>query len=496
MLYLLTKTDENGKAIENIQFEADKSQKWAVANKNLLGHFGNALLSEWDPNRKVWGDAQWWRIDQTRKKQKIKASWTPSYQPSEREMKFDNQPGMPGIQSVNKASTVSQNLTYGHMHEDRAMPDTAKCQYCGRSLTPNKDSNLPNHMPPTTRGSDQSRLCSGSGKPEQHMYIKGPARPKRRFGIFPVREDAPSTAKCSWCQRTMKLHDGKFPAHTSHDSGYGTPSQCPSSGKPATGKHVKENKAKPSTTLFKKLSRALEPLMCAKYRDDNTRIAVEEMIRIATSPRRFDNERQFSKFLTEGVLLNVNRLVSLNIGIPQGEYVVYSITPKKAMLIPTAEVTVQETDFSKSPKTFEVYTDKLLGCWNKIEGTITEDEDSGGSQQNAPPRRFGHKEIEQTSVSKYPDVPEVVSALEKAGKTQKEVASEIGVHPSTVSRYKRATSKKGGRVPSLGSALKLADATGADVEAMFHDIEPPTPRKATSGSGGGRNETYRQGNRG
>jgi DNA-binding XRE family transcriptional regulator len=257
--------------------------------------------------------------------------------------------------------------------------------------------------------------------------------------------------------------------------------------------HMREDKSMLSTTLEKKLNRALEPFTAnAKFNDDNTQLALEEMMRITSSPRRFDDKDQFSRYLAEGVVLNINRLVSQGIGIPQGEYVLYSITGKKAMLVPTAEVTVQETDFSRSPKSFEVHTSKLLGCWNKIEGTITEDETI--NQKGKPPRRFGHKEIEQTSKSKYKSVPEVVSALERAGKTQEQVADEIGVHPSTVSRYKHATSKKGGRVPSLGKALELADATGGNIEAMFGNVEAPARRKRTSGSGGGRNPTFRQGN--
>jgi DNA-binding XRE family transcriptional regulator len=251
--------------------------------------------------------------------------------------------------------------------------------------------------------------------------------------------------------------------------------------------HMPEEKTMLSQTLENKLNCALKPLMSQLELDnDNTRLALEEMMNIAISPCRFDNRKQFARFLTEGVILNVNKLVSQGIGIPQGEYVLYSITSEKAMLIPTSEVSVQETDFSKSPQSFEIHTSKLLGCWNKIEGTIVED--------NAPPRRFGRKEIEQTSTSKYKSVPEVVSALERAGKTQEEVADEIGVHPSTVSRYKRATSHKGGRVPSLGAALKLADATGSNIEAMFGNVEPPKKRRRTGGSGGGRNPAYRQGN--
>jgi len=253
--------------------------------------------------------------------------------------------------------------------------------------------------------------------------------------------------------------------------------------------HMREDKAMLSTTLEKKLNRALGPIISnTKFNDDNTQLALEEMMRITSSPCRFDDKAQFSQYLTEGVVLNVNRLVSQGIGIPQGEYVLYSITNEKAMLVPTSDITVQETDFSKVPKAFEIHTSKLLGCWNKIEGTITEDD-------STPPRRYGHKEIEQKAKSKYKNVPEVVSALERAGKTQEEVADEVGVHPSTISRYKHATNKKGGRVPSLSAALKLADATGSNIEAMFGNVEPPTKRRPTSGSGGGRNETYRQGNR-
>ena len=258
--------------------------------------------------------------------------------------------------------------------------------------------------------------------------------------------------------------------------------------------HMREDKMMLSASLDKKLNQALEPLLAhAKFEDGSTRLALEEMIRITTSPRRFDNKNQFAQYLTEGVVLNINRLVSQGLGIPQGEYVLYNITTEKAMLVPTTEVTVQETDFTKSPKTFEVYTNRLLGCWNKIEGTITEAE-GDADETGKPPRRYGRKEIEQKSKSKYKNVPEVVSALERAGKTQEEVADEIGVHPSTVSRYKHATSRKGGRVPSLGAALKLADATGGNIEAMFGNIEPPAHRKPTSGSGGGRNVAYRQGN--
>jgi hypothetical protein len=197
--------------------------------------------------------------------------------------------------------------------------------------------------------------------------------------------------------------------------------------------HMREDKSMLSSTLDKKLNKALRPLLSSvKFDDGSTRMALEEMIRITTSSRRFDDREQFSRYLTEGVLLNISRLVSQSIGIPQGEYVLYNITGEKAMLVPTAAVSVQETDFSKSPKSFEIHTNRLLGCWNKIEGTITEDETA--DQVGKPPRRYGHKEIEQTSKSKYKSVPEVVSALERAGKTQEQVADEIGVHPSTVSR--------------------------------------------------------------
>jgi ribosome-binding protein aMBF1 (putative translation factor) len=183
-------------------------------------------------------------------------------------------------------------------------------------------------------------------------------------------------------------------------------------------------------------------------------------------------------------------------GIPQGEYVIYKITPEKAMLVPVEQATVQET-FSDKPKTYEVYTQSLLGCWNKVDRILAEaDKDTTFQGSNPGPQQAtGDKERIQHSKSKYPRRTEVKSALEKHGGSQEDVADSLGVDPSTVSRW-TADDDRGGRVPNLADAIGLEKALGTPVSAMFPDVQPSRTkhRKPTSGSGGGRNKTYQRGN--
>jgi hypothetical protein len=78
--------------------------------------------------------------------------------------------------------------------------------------------------------------------------------------------------------------------------------------------HMPEEKVMLSKTIDKKLNQALEPLLiCTKFNSDDEQLALEEMMRIAISPRRFDNKHQFFRYLTEDVVLNINRIVSQSI---------------------------------------------------------------------------------------------------------------------------------------------------------------------------------------
>ncbi len=235
---------------------------------------------------------------------------------------------------------------------------------------------------------------------------------------------------------------------------------------------------------------------------ENADRVLDEMVRVTTSGTRFDSKKEFDRYISEGVLLNINRLVSNYLGIPSGEYVIYDINSNKATLIPTADVTVQETDFSEAPKLYEIFRSQLSNCWDKAEKTIYEDNPNSDSSDDSEWRKslpggsYGDKERVQSGKSKYPRNSKVKGAIETSGMDQEDLASACGVDPSTVSRW-TASSGKGARLPSIKNAICMSKHAGQDIEAMFGSAEgPPTKsgsRRATSGSGGGRNKTFRQG---
>lgn len=270
-------------------------------------------------------------------------------------------------------------------------------------------------------------------------------------------------------------------------------SNTPRPSKAAALPQFQEGNIMISPSLDQKIDAALG--YSVFHREDSSGM-LDEMVRVTTSGLRFDSKIEFENYLTEGVLLNVNRMVSNYIGVPVGEYVIFNINNNKATLIPTADVTVQETDFVRTPKLYEIFRSQLAGCWDKTEKTISEDQDpnDSGWRKSLPGSGFGKKERVQSGKSKYPRNPKTKSAIEASGTDQEGLATACGVDPSSVSRW-TAKSGKGSRVPSLKNAMCLAKHTGGDVESMFAGAEgPPTKsRTSTSGSGGGRNKAFRQG---
>lgn len=259
--------------------------------------------------------------------------------------------------------------------------------------------------------------------------------------------------------------------------------------KSRTFPHVSENTMK-SPNITKKLDRALSVEFPNAF--DGSIPYLEEMLQVAASPRSFHSESAFRNHLSEGVLLNVNKMASNYIGIPVGEYVVYDVGSKKTLLIPTEDVKDEKMEFSESPSYWEVYTNKLLGSWNKIEKVLAEAEDDDQDDQDDQLGRdqpVGH--------SKYPRNERIKSAIDSSGLDQDELADVCGVDPSTVSRW-TVRAGKGGRKPSLQHALCLSQTTGHDVESMFtREKGPGQPhqrrRRATTSSGGGRNPDYQRG---
>jgi DNA-binding XRE family transcriptional regulator len=176
----------------------------------------------------------------------------------------------------------------------------------------------------------------------------------------------------------------------------------------------------------------------------------------------FQSREQFRSYLTEGTLLNINKLASTYIGLPAGEYVVWNISPHEAALMPTS--IINDDVFSESPQPKEVHMQKLLSVWDKVSKSLYEDDRSEKDKPSS--QRFSKKERQQRSKSKYPRNTKVVGAYEASGESQEEIADHCGVDPSTISRIKNK-SGAGSRNPSIDTAVCVAKSTGQSVEDMF-----------------------------
>lgn len=246
--------------------------------------------------------------------------------------------------------------------------------------------------------------------------------------------------------------------------------------------YMREN-AMQSLGLTDKIDMALGAFDYGSATGDEVHCALTEMMRVAASDTRFNSPEEFADYLTEGILLNVNRLISRAINIPQGEYMVYSIGPKKAMLIPTTELSVQETDFTSSPRVFEIHTGHLLGCWDKAERLLAE---------RAPPPQFAPERAQRTGRNlerrgkrrkiqdvtkgsygnmKYPRDADFRSEREAHDLSLDDIVSRLGgdVDKSTVSRWGAQGGTPSSRMPSGEHMIKL-DKIGIDPNTFADKI--------------------------
>ena len=237
--------------------------------------------------------------------------------------------------------------------------------------------------------------------------------------------------------------------------------------------------------------------------------SLSEMIRVASSSTRFDSPEEFREYLTEGILLNVNRLISRAISVPQGEYMVFSISPEKAMLIPTTEMSMQETDFTTAPGGFEIHTNSLLGCWDKAEKLLAEravppqfksqtnpqDDQQDDQQDNQQSERNLERKGKRRNIQdvdkgtfgnmKYPRDADFRSEREAHSYSLDDIVDRLGgsVNKSTVSRWGAKGGTPSSRMPSGENIIKLAQ-MGIDPET-FTDKVDKGASSGTPSKGGG-----------
>lgn len=168
---------------------------------------------------------------------------------------------------------------------------------------------------------------------------------------------------------------------------------------------------------------------------------VAALVETALSDRGFNNLSHLKNNLTEGLMLSINTIGSKALSIPTGEYVVWLTDANTTTLIPTTEAAattdqVLETTEDK----YDLQTRDLLKNWNKVERVIGE-------------RTASHKAAARGSLA---------AAIDNSGSSQEEIASKLGVNPSTVSRWVNRGEKKGSwrnprydHIDGLATALRL-----------------------------------------
>lgn len=240
-----------------------------------------------------------------------------------------------------------------------------------------------------------------------------------------------------------------------------------------------------SASIIDKINEQLaEELADPQFKAEQPDEILNEMMRMA-SGSGFASPHAFAKYLTEGAMFNITKLASSYIGLPAGEYIVWNISPEVTMLVPSEQVSSDPNMFAESPKPIEIHTSKLYGLWDKIEHTLSEDDDE-------PIKAIGHKERITRSKSKYPRDPKVSGGFEASGKSQEDLAAACGVEPPQISRIKNK-SGEGARDPSLPVAVCLAKQSGKSVEDMFGGAQQHQQRGATSGAGKGKSSPYQRG---
>lgn len=193
---------------------------------------------------------------------------------------------------------------------------------------------------------------------------------------------------------------------------------------------------------------------------------------LSGSLRTFKSQEELKSHLSEGSLLNINRIASKALSVPCGEYMVWTTDAGTTMLVPTSETRPTQEVYEDRGDSYEVLTPELMRNWNTVERVLAEDE-------NTPPPPKGDDDdgqgpisskIKMSSVDRTP----IVRAMEQHGHTVTSLAQACGVDTPAISRILRTPKDTqgdpGGRNPSIGLAAKIANELKMDAEALFPDI--------------------------
>lgn len=202
----------------------------------------------------------------------------------------------------------------------------------------------------------------------------------------------------------------------------------------------------------------------------------------------FSSQKDFLNYLSEGAMLNINKVCSEIFSIPYGKYVVWEVNNKNAILLPLSSDKPTEALLPENDKTYDIVTNKLIANWQQL-GMINEDEEHEHNDDSEFVSKVDMSTVDRTSLA---------TALENAGMTVSELADRCGVDAPAISRIlrkpsARSTGDPGGRNPSMGLASKVCAVLRIDPKIAFPDFFSSTsaqsvrkpPKNRGSGAQGG-----------
>lgn len=216
---------------------------------------------------------------------------------------------------------------------------------------------------------------------------------------------------------------------------------------------------------------------------DKLNLAIESRL-LKQSNNYFSNADQFAHYISEGALLNINKIASNALSIPSGEYMVWVTDVGHTMLIPIGAKTADSEVYENKITQYEVQTPKLLQNWNRIQIVLAEAEDKPVPSNNdqSPPEANQFKP-DTSGIKRIA----MYRAMQNQGydKDYGALADKVGVQTPMISRI-----LSGDRTPSMGTASRLCSALSSDPSALFPDIfdirsakHKPKKVKGNRGSG-------------
>ncbi len=255
----------------------------------------------------------------------------------------------------------------------------------------------------------------------------------------------------------------------------------PSPHEPLANHRAKKQKER-GDKLPSKISPTFEEKLNNRFAPSPIVADFDILLNAATDTNSFQSADDLANYLSEGALLQLNKIGSKALSIPCGEYMVWTTDTGNTMLVPTDLKTPEGEVFEAQEDQYELFTPDMLNNYNCFGKAILESEtaehpnfgenqaQTGGEEQFEGPHGGFQSKIHMQSVNRTP----IARAMEQKGFTVTSLANACGVDPPAISRILRTpkdtVGDPGGRNPSMGLAAKISAALKMDAEALFPDI--------------------------